>query len=76
MRNWLKAMREKKGLTKKQVATKLSISQPYYYDVEIGSSQTDMAYSMMERLAAAFDVPVQEIIDAEREYMAEKTNTA
>ena len=47
-----------------------TISPPYYCEIERGTRQPDMAYSMMEKIANALDLPVQKIIDAESEYKA------
>jgi len=72
MRKWLKAMRRKKGLNQAKMASRLAVSQPYYCEIESGNRQPDMAYSMMERLASALGVPVQDIIAAETAYKGEK----
>ena len=68
MRNYLKVMRDERNLKQSDMAMKLKVSQPYYCDMESGYRQHNMAYSMMERLAAAFDVPVQTIIEAEKNH--------
>ena len=64
MNKWLKTMRLAAGLKQSDMAKRLSISQPYYCDIENGRRQSDMSYSLMEELAAALDVPVQTIIEA------------
>ena len=66
MKYWLKAMRLAAGLTQGDMACMLSVSQPYYCDIENGRRQSDMSYSLMEKLATALNVSVQEIIDAEK----------
>ena len=50
------------------MAKQLSIAQSYYSRIENGKKQPDMAYSMMEKLASVFNVSVQEIIDAEKDW--------
>ena len=75
MRNWLVTMRTNSKLSQVELAKKIEVSQPYYCEIESGKRQPDMAYSMMEKLAKALDVPVQEIIDAESDYKA-KTRIA
>ena len=72
MRVWLKAMRLERGLCQAEMAARLSISAPYYCDIENGNKQKDMAYSMMEKLASALGVPVQEIIESENAYRASR----
>jgi transcriptional regulator with XRE-family HTH domain len=68
MRNWLVAMRKEAGLLQGEVSRQLDIAQPYYCEIERGTRQRDMTYSMMERLAAVFNVPVNNVIDAETDY--------
>ena len=58
MRKWLKAIRKSSNLSQIQIAKRMNVQQGYYGELENGKRQPDMAYSMMERLAAAFDVPV------------------
>ena len=72
MREWLKAKRIKHGLSQIEMSIRLSISPPYYCDIENGNRQKDMTYSMMEKLAVALEVPVQEIIEAENAYRADR----
>lgn len=76
MRMYLKDMRNKLGMSQIDISQKSKISQPYYCDVEKGSRQQDMTYSMMEKLAAAFGVPLQTIIDAEAAYIRERKDSA
>ena len=66
MRKWLKAKRKDLGLAQTDVAARLSISTPYYCDIENGRKQPDMAYSMMEKIANALGISVQEVINAEK----------
>ena len=72
MRAWLKEMRANAGLTQKDMAERISVAQPYYCKIENGTKQLDMTYSMMEKLASALNVPVQEVIEAERAYRTDK----
>ena len=72
MREWLKAMRLERNLCQADMAERLSISSPYYCDIENGNRQPDMAYSMMEKLASALGVPVHEVIEAENAYRASR----
>ena len=65
-------MRVKKGLTQILFAEAIGITQAYYSEIENGKCQPDMAYSMMEKLASALGVPVQEVIEAENAYRANK----
>jgi len=76
MRDYLHNLRKEKQLSQKTVAAQMGISSNYYMYIENGSRQTDMAYSIMEKLASAFEVPVQCIIDAEREYVQKRDSEA
>lgn len=68
MRNYLKALREKKGFSQQNVELICGISQQYYCMIENGTRQTDMSLSIMEKLAKAFDVPLEQIIKDEKQY--------
>ena len=68
MREYLKIMRKDRDLSQETLSCKLGMKQHSYSAIENGNHQRDMAYSIMERLAEAFGVPVQIIIDAEIAY--------
>ena len=72
MRSYLIAMRMSVGLTQDDFAKRIGISPGYCCEIERGTRQPDMAYSMMEKIANALDVPVQVIIEAENEYRANR----
>jgi transcriptional regulator with XRE-family HTH domain len=50
------------------VSENMGISQNYYSAIENGERQKDMSLSLMEKLAGAFNLPLDEIIKAEKEY--------
>ena len=75
-RDWLTSLRNANGMTMKQAASGLGISESYFCLLESGERQQDMTYSMMERLASALDVPVQRIIDAELAYKSALTDAS
>jgi transcriptional regulator with XRE-family HTH domain len=66
VRNWLKAIRNEKGLSQRDLSKMMGISQAHLCEIEKGTRHKDMTYSMMEKIAEALGVPVQEIIDAEK----------
>lgn len=68
MRKYLQIARIKNRITMKSLAEKLDISEPYYSLIENGTRQTDMSLSIMEKLAKAFDVPLEQIIKDEKQY--------
>ena len=72
MRKYLIDIREKLDITQAIAAQRMEVSQPHYCEIEKGTRQRDMSYSMMEKLAAAFGVPVETIIEAEKEYIAKQ----
>lgn len=73
MRKWLKDMRAKEGLSQSDFAKRVGVTPGYCCEIESGSRQRDMTYSMMERLASALNVPVQEVVNAETAYRKGKT---
>lgn len=67
MREWLKKRRIQKGLTMKQIAEKLRISESYYSAIEAGTRQKKMDVVLMAGIAAALNVPVSKIVQFETE---------
>lgn len=65
MREWLKTKRTEKGLTMAQMAEKLSITESYYSYIEAGERQKKMDVSLVGKLSAALDIPVEEIFRQE-----------
>lgn len=65
MRDWLKAKRTEKGLTMAQMAEKLSITESYYSYIEAWERQKKMDVSLVGKLSAALDMPVEEIFREE-----------
>lgn len=65
MREWLKAKRTEKGLTMAQMAEKLSITESYYSYIEAGERQKKMDVSLVGKLSAALDIPVEEVFRQE-----------
>jgi len=62
MRGWLKAARENKGYTMKQVAEKLGISESYYSLIESGERQKRMDMMLATGLSSALGVSVSKIV--------------
>lgn len=65
MREYLKRLREKSNLSQLKTAQKLDISESYYSLIESGDRQTDMSLSIMQKLAEAFNVPLEYIVEQE-----------
>ena len=65
MREWLKDARTERGLTCKQVATRMGISEVYYFLIEKGERQQNMDIWTAQKLAKALDVPIAYIVERE-----------
>ena len=76
MRAWLKDLRENRALTQAQVAKKLSIKQSYYCEIENGKKQISLNLSMATKLAALFDVSLEDIAEFEKNRGASYENTS
>ncbi|MBC3515389.1 helix-turn-helix transcriptional regulator [Neobittarella massiliensis] len=66
MRNYLKEMREDRGLLQCEVARRVGISQNYYCMIERGSRQKRMQVDMAYRLAKALRVRPEQILRHEQ----------
>lgn len=65
MREWLKKLRESEGLTQKQAAEKLNITESYYSYIEAGERQKQMDITLAQRISSAFHVTVEQIVEFE-----------
>lgn len=65
MRDYLVTLRKEKGLTQKQLAQKLDISESYYNQIENGERQKRMDVTLLDRLANALNVTISTLIDYE-----------
>ncbi len=62
MREWLRDLRNQKGLTMKNIAEKLGISESYYCAIENGERQKKMDMLLASGLSAILEVPVSRIV--------------
>lgn len=67
MRNWLKELRVKAGLTQLEVARQLNISESYYSLIESGARKKDIGVSLIVKMSQIFNVPIEEIIETSAE---------
>lgn len=67
MREWLRNRRQELGLTMKDVAKKLDITESYYCTIENGQRQKNMNIVLVSGLSAVLEMPVAEIIRLEAE---------
>ena len=65
MREWLRNSRFEKGLTMKEMGSKLGISESYYSSIEAGQRQKKMDLTLVAALSAILDIPVAEIVQHE-----------
>lgn len=66
MREYLKKLREDKGLTLQNVADKIGISKQYYHLIENGERQRKMDITLVKSLSSVFEVPLETIINYEQ----------
>lgn len=62
MRLWLREARENAGLTMKQLAEKLLVSESYYCAIENGVRQKNMDISLAQKISKALNIPMKSII--------------
>ena len=72
MRSWLKTLRVARGLTLKDVGTKLGISESYYCSIEAGTRQQNMDIMLAAGIASIFEIPVAEVIGYDRAWREEQ----
>lgn len=65
MREYLISLRTEKGLTQKQIAHKLDISESYYNQIEKGERQKKMDITLLNRLSLALEIPITVLINYE-----------
>ena len=66
MRDWLREARQKKGMTMKQLADELHISESYYCSIENGNRQRDMDISLVCKISDALKIPIKQILRFEQ----------
>ena len=65
LREYLKRIREEKGLTQQYIAEKLGISQNYYCDIENGVRQKELKVNILTKLSQVMDVPIETLVSEE-----------
>ena len=65
MRGWLADARKKSGMTQRQVADALDISEGYYSFIESNDRQKKMDIALAAKLSVVFGIPIAEIIAME-----------
>lgn len=67
MREWLKALRNEKGLTMKDMGEKLGISESYYCAIENGERQKKMDMMIASGLATILGISVSSVVTYENQ---------
>lgn len=67
LRNWMKNLRETSGLTMKEAAAKLGISESYYCAIENGTRKKEMGLNLISGLAKTFGVSISDVVSFEME---------
>ena len=65
MRDWLKESRIKNGLSGREMAKKIGITEGYYSLIESGERQKKMDSTMIMKLSLVLGVPTQQIVEYE-----------
>lgn len=65
LRQWLKNIRESKGISQQNVAEKVGITRQYYQLIEAGERQQKMDITLIAKLSQVFGVSMNQIIDNE-----------
>ncbi len=66
MREWMKQARKEAGLTMKESADKLGISESYYSMIEQGKRQPNLDMALASKLSQLFNMPLQLIAEQEK----------
>jgi len=72
MREWLRDARIKKGLSQKDLAEKLDISESYYFYIEEGTRQPKMDITLAAKLAHFLSLKIQQIVEYEENWRNKK----
>ncbi len=70
---FLSEYRKKAGLTQKQLAEKLDISESYYNQIENGERQKRMDITLISRLSKVLGISVSKLIEYEENLKEETT---
>lgn len=68
MREYLEVMRKAKGMTQKEVAEAVGISQAYYNQIENGKRGGRMMIDIFAKLASALGLSLGEMMAAEQRW--------
>lgn len=66
VREYLKKIRNEKGLTQLDIAQKLNISESYYNLIEHGERQNNMSIELACKLSEILEIPIEIILEKEK----------
>ncbi len=69
MREYLKKMREEKGLTLQDVADRIGITRQYYQMIESGERQRKMDITLVKSISEIFGIPLERVVNEEDRIM-------
>lgn len=69
MRDWLLSARQKSGMTQREVADKLELSESYYSYIENGERQKKMDMALVSKFSVVFGIPLSEIVEMEQKWL-------
>lgn len=69
MREYLKRLREEKGLSMQEIADMLDISRQYYQMIESGERQKKMDITLVKGISTVLNVSLESIIEEENRIM-------
>lgn len=72
MREWLRNARQEQGLTMKQMADELHISESYYCSIENGYRQRDMDISLVAKISGTLKISMKQILKFEQSHRTTK----
>lgn len=67
MRTWMSSARKRCGLTMKETADQLGISESYYSMIERGERQRNLDVTLAVKLSEAFGVSLEYIVEQEND---------
>ena len=73
MREWLRNARQERGLTMKQMADELHISESYYCSIENGHRQRDMDISLVAKISGILKISMKQILKFEQSQRTTKS---
>ena len=76
MRTWLKKRRVEAGLSCKEMASKIGVTESYFYMLEQGIRQKKMDIGTALKLAKALDAEWQSVFEEEMQYERDRAHSA